>query len=310
MQAAQLTCQALALQARPTITRGAALPKAQAACLPRSKRAQLSVRAAEAVNAAAVEAAPARPGLKLEPAVCVVTGASRGIGRAIALELGSHGCKVAVNYAGNKEKAEEVAQHIQEMGGEAIPIQADMGKQEDIDRMFKEVVDKWGTVEVLVNNAGITRDTLVMKMSPQQWQEVITTNLSGVFFATQAATKIMGKKKKGRIINVGSIVGLMGNAGQANYVAAKGGVIAMTKTVAREYAARGIVANSVAPGFIETDMTAKIDQKYKDEMIKGIPLGRMGRPEEVAGLVRYLALDPSALYITGQCISINGGMLM
>ncbi|KAL4445835.1 hypothetical protein ABPG77_009034 [Micractinium sp. CCAP 211/92] len=212
------------------------------------------------------------------------------------MELGSNGCKVAVNYAGNKEKAEEVAQQIQEAGGDAIAIQGDMGKQEDIERLFKEVVDKWGTVEVL--------------MSPQQWQEAINTNLSGVFFATQAATKIMGKKKKGRVINVGSIVGLMGNAGQANYVAAKGGVIALTKTVAREYASRGIVVNSVAPGFIETDMTAKIDQKYKDEMIKGIPLGRMGRPEEVAGLVRYLALDPSALYITGQCISINGGMLM
>ncbi|PSC72389.1 3-oxoacyl-[acyl-carrier] reductase 4-like [Micractinium conductrix] len=204
--------------------------------------------------------------------------------------------KVAVNYIGSEDKAQEVANQVNELGGEAMIVKADMANPEEIERMFKEVVDKWGTVEVL--------------MKPEQWQEVINVNLSGVFYATQAATKVMGKKKKGRIISIASVVGMIGNAGQANYSAAKGGVIALMKTTAREYAGRGIVANSIAPGFIKTDMTAKIEEKYVVEMLKGVPLGRMGEPEEVAGLIRYLALDPSAAYITGQCISINGGMVI
>ncbi|GAB4814300.1 hypothetical protein N2152v2_001346 [Parachlorella kessleri] len=244
------------------------------------------------------------------PAVCIVTGASRGIGRAIALALGGAGCKVAVNYSASSGAAEEVASQIKAMGGDAICIKANCGKPAEIEAMFKEVVDKWGTVEVLVNNAGITRDTLMMRMKPEQWHEVLEVNLSGVFFATQAATKIMGRKRKGRIINIASVVGLVGNAGQANYAAAKGGLIAMTKTVAREYGTRGITANSVAPGFIESDMTNEIDEKYKDAIIGSIPLGRYGQPEEVASLVRYLALDPGAAYITGQTFAIDGGMTM
>lgn len=274
-----------------------------------SKAACVSLHAS--VNAAAVEEVATPPAVpKVVPAVCIVTGASRGIGRAIALALGGAGCKVAVNYSASSGAAEEVASQIKAMGGDAICIKANCGKPAEIEAMFKEVVDKWGTVEVLVNNAGITRDTLMMRMKPEQWHEVLEVNLSGVFFATQAATKIMGRKRKGRIINIASVVGLVGNAGQANYAAAKGGLIAMTKTVAREYGTRGITANSVAPGFIESDMTNEIDEKYKDAIIGSIPLGRYGQPEEVASLVRYLALDPGAAYITGQTFAIDGGMTM
>lgn len=245
-----------------------------------------------------------------EGEVAIVTGASRGIGRAIALELGSKGCKVAVNYASSSGAAEEVADLIIKAGGDAIVIGANCGNKDEIDGMIKTVVDQWGTVDVLVNNAGITKDTLMMRMKPDQWQDVIDVNLSGVFYATQAATKVMGKKRKGRIINIASVVGLVGNAGQANYAAAKGGVIAMTKTVAREFSGRGITANSICPGFIASDMTAAIDPKYEEAILGSIPLGRYGQPEEVAGLVRFLALDPAAAYITGQTWAIDGGMTM
>ncbi|GAB4817294.1 hypothetical protein N2152v2_004340 [Parachlorella kessleri] len=239
--------------------------------------------------------------------VAIVTGSSRGIGRAIAMELGKAGCKVAVNYVSNPDKAEEVAREIKGNGGEAMTVKANTGKREEIDNMFKEVTDFWGTVDILVNNAGITRDTLMMKMKPEQWQEVLDVNLSGPFYAMQAACKIMGKKKKGRIINISSVVGLMGNAGQANYSAAKGGLIALTKTVAREYAPRGITCNAICPGFIHSDMTAKIDKKYEEGILSSMPLGRYGEPEEIAGLVRFLALDPAAAYITGSTYAIDGG---
>ena len=206
--------------------------------------------------------------------MAIVTGSGRGIGRSIALALGAAGCKVAVNYSASSAAAEEVAAQIIELGGEALVVGANCGKKDEIDAMFATVVDKWGTVDVLVNNAGITRDTLMMRMKPEQWQDVIDVNLSGVFYATQAATKIMMKKRKGRVINIASVVGLVGNAGQANYAAAKGGVIAMTKTVAREYSGRGITANSIAPGFIASDMTAAIDPKYEEAILATIPLGK------------------------------------
>ncbi|PRW44528.1 3-oxoacyl-[acyl-carrier] reductase 4-like [Chlorella sorokiniana] len=268
------------------------------------------LKAAGVRRSSTVSKAVSASALQLESGVCIVTGSSRGIGKAVALALGAQGCKVAVNYAGRKDAAEEVAQQIEQLGGEAMVVGANLGKREDIERLFKEVTDKWGTVNVLVNNAGITRDTLMMRMKPEQWQEVIDVNLSGVFYASQAATKIMGKARKGRIVNIASVVGLVGNAGQANYAAAKGGVIALTKTIAREYAGRNITCNAVAPGFIASDMTAAIDAKYEEQILKGIPAGRYGQPEEVAGLVRFLALDPAAAYITGQTYAIDGGMTM
>lgn len=242
--------------------------------------------------------------------VCIVTGGSRGIGAAIALALGSAGAKVVVNYASSPDKAEEVAAKIAASGGEAITVKADVSKREDLEALVKAATDKWGSLDVLVNNAGITRDTLMMRMKPEQWEDVISTNLSSVFYATQAATKVMGKQRRGRIVNIASVVGLTGNAGQANYSAAKAGVIGLTKTTAREWSGRGITANAVAPGFIASDMTAAIDKKYEEAILKSIPLGRYGQPEEVAGLVKFLALDPAASYITGQTYAIDGGMTM
>jgi len=188
-------------------------------------------------------------------------------------------------------------------------VQADMSSTEGIKSLFTATADAFDEpVGVLVNNAGITRDTLAMRMKESQWTDVINTNLNGVFFSSQAAQKIMMKARKGRIINIASVVGKIGNIGQANYAAAKGGVIAMTMTLARECASRGITVNAVAPGFIESDMTAELPQEIVDGVMKNIPAGRFGKPEEVAGLVKYLALDPSSLYITGHCINVDGGI--
>ncbi|KAI5068707.1 hypothetical protein GOP47_0017052 [Adiantum capillus-veneris] len=246
----------------------------------------------------------------LEAPVVVVTGASRGIGKAIALALGSAGCKVLVNYARSSKEAEDVAKQIEESGGEAIVWGGDVSKEEDVNAIMKAAVDKWSTIDILVNNAGITRDTLMMRMKKSQWQEVLDLNLTGVFMCTQAAAKLMMKKRKGRIINISSVVGLTGNVGQANYSAAKAGVIGLTKTVAREYASRNITANAIAPGFIASDMTAKLSADIEKKILETIPLGRYGTPEEVAGLVKVLALDPAAAYITGQVLTIDGGMVM
>lgn len=259
---------------------------------------------------APARAASAVANASAEGKVCVVTGASRGIGKAIALALGAEGAKVVVNYASSADAAEAVAAAIKEAGGDAMTAKCDTGDREAIEGMFKQVLDVWGTVDVLVNNAGITRDTLMMRMKPEQWQAVIDVNLSGVFYCTQQATKVMAKKRTGRIVNITSVVGEVGNAGQANYSAAKAGVIGLTKTTAREFAGRGITCNAVAPGFIASDMTAAIDKKYEEGILAGIPLSRYGQPEEVAGLVRFLATDPAALYITGQIINVDGGMVM
>jgi 3-oxoacyl-[acyl-carrier protein] reductase len=244
--------------------------------------------------------------------VCVVTGASRGIGAAIATQLGAQGCRVVVNYAASAGPAEEVCKTIKASGGDAIAVQANVAKQEEVDALFKAAVDAFGEVNVLVNNAGITRDTLMMRMKLAQWQEVIDLNLTGVFLCTQAATKIMGKKKpvKGRIINITSVVGVTGNAGQANYSAAKAGVIGLTKTVAREYAGRNIQCNAIAPGFIASDMTAELGPEIEAKILTTIPAGKYGQPEDIAGMVRFLALDPAAAYITGQTIHVDGGMVM
>lgn len=239
--------------------------------------------------------------------VAVVTGASRGIGRAIALVLAAQGAKVVVNYANSPEAAEAVVKEIQDFGGGAIAIKADVSQPAEVEAMIEQVMEKWQRIDVLVNNAGITRDGLLLRMKLEDWQKVIDLNLTGVFLCTKAVSKIMLKQKAGRIINITSVVGETGNAGQANYSAAKAGVIGFTKSVAKELASRGITVNAVAPGFIITDMTK--DVKATD-ILSHIPLGRYGQPEEVAGMVRFLAADAAASYITGQVFNVDGGMVM
>ena len=246
-------------------------------------------------------------GSHLQDKVAIVTGASRGIGRAVALALAAEGASVAVNYASSSAAAEEVVAAITEMGGSAVALSADVSQPDRVDALLKAVMDKWKRVDVLVNNAGITRDNLLLRMKPEDWQAVIDLNLTGVFLCTRAVSKIMLKQKAGRIVNIASVSGLMGNPGQANYAAAKAGTIGFTKSIAKELASRGITVNAVAPGFIATDMTKDIKA---DEILKYIPLGRFGQADEVAGMVRFLAADPAAAYITGQVFNVDGGMVM
>ena len=241
--------------------------------------------------------------------LAIVTGGSRGIGRAIALCLAEEGAKVAVIYAGNTAAAEETLQAITEKGGQAISIQCDVANEDAVNAMVKQVKEQFGSVDILVNNAGITRDGLLMRMRTADWQAVLDTNLTGTFFCTKAVTKIMMKQRSGAIVNLTSVVGLTGNAGQANYAAAKSGIIGFTKSVAKELASRGIRANAVAPGCIDTDMTAVLSVAVKEEMIKTIPLGRVAQPEEVAKAVLFLVSD-YASYITGQVLNVDGGMVM
>ena len=244
---------------------------------------------------------------RLQNQVALVTGASRGIGRATAIALASEGANVVINYASSKDAAEQVVAEIAAAGGSAIALPGDVSKAEQVDALVEAVMEKWGRIDVLVNNAGITRDTLLLRMKPEDWQAVIDLNLTGVFLCTRAVSKIMLKQKSGRIVNITSVAGQMGNPGQANYSAAKAGVIGFTKTVAKELSMRGITVNAVAPGFIATDMTADLKA---DEILKFIPLGRYGKPEEVAGMIRFLAADPAAAYITGQVMNVDGGMVM
>jgi 3-oxoacyl-[acyl-carrier protein] reductase len=246
--------------------------------------------------------------LSLRGQVAIVTGASRGIGRAIALELATHGADIIVNYASSSRAAEALVEEITSAGGQALALQADVSQAEQVDALFNSVMEKCDRIDILVNNAGITRDTLLLRMKPEDWQAVIDLNLTGVFLCTRAVSKIMLKQRSGRIINITSVAGQMGNPGQANYSAAKAGVMGFTKSVAKELASRGITVNAVAPGFIATDMTSKLSNT--EEILKFIPLNRYGQPEEVAGMVRFLAADPAAAYITGQVFNVDGGMVM
>ncbi|MBD2515337.1 3-oxoacyl-[acyl-carrier-protein] reductase [Nostoc sp. FACHB-973] len=244
----------------------------------------------------------------LKDKVAIVTGASRGIGRAIAIELATQGAIAVVNYASSSAAAEAVVAEIIAAGGQAIALQADVSKIEQVEALVNAVMEKFKRVDILVNNAGITRDTLLLRLKPEDWQAVIDLNLTGVFLCTRAVSKIMLKQRSGRIINISSVAGQMGNPGQANYSAAKAGVIGFTKSVAKEFASRGITVNAVAPGFIATDMTS--DLNNPEDILKFIPLGRFGEAEEVAGMVRFLAADPAAAYITGQVFNVDGGMVM
>lgn len=239
----------------------------------------------------------------------VVTGASRGIGRAIALELANQGAKVVVNYSGSEKKAKQVVEEIQANGGEAIAVQANVANADSVQQLMKIAVDTYGSLDILVNNAGITRDNLLMRMKDDEWDDVINTNLKGVFLCTKAVTRQMMKQRAGRIINISSIVGVAGNPGQANYVAAKAGVIGLTKTTAQELASRNILVNAIAPGFITTEMTEGLPEELKLAMQKQIPLAKLGQPEDIAKAVAFFASD-NANYITGQTLHIDGGMVM
>jgi 3-oxoacyl-(acyl-carrier-protein) reductase len=245
----------------------------------------------------------------LNDCVAIVTGSGRGIGRSIALELASAGAKVVVNYAGRSDKAEETVRLIRQAGGEALAVQADVSQAEDVDRLIQTTLEHYGKINILVNNAGITRDTLLLRMKEADWDAVLATNLKGVFLCTKAVSKGMLKQRSGAIVNISSVVGLSGNAGQANYAAAKAGVIGFSKSIAKELASRGVRVNVVAPGYISTDMTETLPEEVQSEILHGIPLGRIGKPEDVAKVVLFL-VSPEASYITGQTLCVDGGMEM
>ena len=241
--------------------------------------------------------------------IALVTGASRGIGRAIAIELAAAGADVLVNYAGNETAAQQVVQAIENLGRTALLYKANVSVSAEVEKMVEFALKHFGKIDIVVNNAGITRDNLLMRMKDEEFDDVVNTNLKGVFNCIKAVTRPMMKQRSGRIINISSVVGVIGNAGQANYVAAKAGVIGITKSVARELASRNITVNCVAPGFIETDMTDKLSSDMKDALLKQIPLGVLGQPEQIAKVVRFLASD-DASYMTGQTIHVDGGMYM
>ncbi len=245
----------------------------------------------------------------LEGKVALVTGASRGIGKAIALLLAENGADVAVNFAGSTAAAEAVAAEIEKMGRKAILVQGDVSQTEVCAEMVDKVVKELGHIDILVNNAGITRDTLLLRMKEEDWDAVLNTNLKGVFNCTKAVVKYMAKQRSGAIVNISSVVALMGNAGQANYAAAKAGILGFTRSVAKEMAARGIRVNAVTPGFIKTDMTSVLSEKVVAAMEASIPLARLGEPEDIAKAVLFLVSD-NAAYITGQTLHVDGGMVM
>ena len=244
-----------------------------------------------------------------ERQVVIVTGASRGIGRAVAVRFGRDGAAVLVNYRGGEEAAQETARVITEAGGAAVLVQGDVSARDDADRLIETAVQQFGKVDVLVNNAGITRDQLLMRMTDDDWNAVLDTNLKGAFHTTRAVLRPMLRKRSGRIINIASVVGLVGNAGQGNYAAAKAGLIGFTKSIAREVASRSITVNAVAPGYIETDMTDALPENVKAQILAQVPLGRLGAPNDVAEVVAFLA-SPGAAYMTGNVLRVDGGMVM
>jgi 3-oxoacyl-[acyl-carrier protein] reductase len=244
---------------------------------------------------------------RFEDKVALVTGGSRGIGAAVARRLGAEGAKVAVNYAGSEDAALAVCADIQDGGCEAEAFQADVSDPQACQDLVDTVIDRFGALDVLVNNAGITRDGLLVRMSQEDWQQVIDTNLTGIFSMTKAAARPMMKARSGAIVNMTSVIGLVGNAGQANYAAAKAGVIGLTKSVARELAPRNIRVNAIAPGFIETDMTAELSEKIRETVRAEVALGTLGTPEDIAAATAYICSD-EARYVTGQVLAVDGGM--
>ncbi|MBE3102420.1 MAG: 3-oxoacyl-[acyl-carrier-protein] reductase [Firmicutes bacterium] len=247
--------------------------------------------------------------MNLSGKVALVTGASRGIGKACALYLAELGVKVAINYSRSSEQADQVVAQIKEMGGEAIAIRADVSKQAEVETMVDETIKSLGGLDILINNAGVTKDTLLIRMKEEDWDQVLDINLKGAFLVTKAAAKYMMKKRQGKIINISSVIGVSGNAGQANYAASKAGIIGFSKSIAKELAPRGILVNIIAPGFIDTDMTDVLNDQVKEAILSQIPLGRYGDPEDIAYLVGFLSSEQSQ-YITGQVIHVDGGMVM
>ncbi len=246
--------------------------------------------------------------MELKDKKVFITGAGQGIGRAIALNMAKKGANIGIADI-NLESAERTVEEIRSMGVKAMAIQLDVSKAEEVSRAFKSFIDEMGTLDILVNNAGITKDSLLLRMKDEDWDAVINVNLKGVFLCSKEAIKIMAKNRYGKIINISSVVAFMGNPGQANYSASKAGLIGLTKTMAREYASRGIRVNAVAPGFIQTAMTEALPENIKEEMKRSIPLGQFGTPEDVASAVLFLA-SPESDYITGQVLHVNGGMYM
>lgn len=245
----------------------------------------------------------------LEGKKALVTGASRGIGRAIAVAFAEAGADVAINYSGSEAAAAETAAAVEALGRRAVIVKANVGKSGEFEAMVKEVIEQLGAIDILVNNAGITRDNLIMRMKEEEFDQVIETNLKGVFNGIKAVTRPMMKQRSGRIINISSVVGVLGNPGQANYVAAKAGVIGLTKASAKELASRGITVNCVAPGFIQTDMTDVLPEEMRTALTGQIPLARLGDVADIANAVRFLASDAAA-YMTGQTVHVDGGMYM
>lgn len=245
----------------------------------------------------------------LKGKTAIVTGAAKGIGRAIALKLASNGANIVLNYRSSEKQAIEVEEEIKKLGVEVLRVKGDISNLSDVENLVNQAKEKFDKIDIIVNNAGITKDTLLLRMSEQDFDSVINTNLKGVFNCLKTIVPVMVKQKSGKIINLSSVVGLVGNAGQVNYAASKAGVIGMTKSLAKEVGSRGITVNAVAPGFIETDMTEVLGDKFKDESKKAIPLKRLGKPEDVANVVYFLASD-LADYVTGQVINVDGGMVM